>query len=286
LKHTKIKIIETPRDGLQGLSQFIPTDRKVDYINQLLQCGFDTVEIGSFVSPKAIPQWVDTAAVIKGLNFDQTDSKIAVLVANLRGALQAVQFEEVDQLFYPFSISPTFLKLNLHSTLAKAEHLTDQLIDLCQQHNKELVVFLSLAFGNPYGDAWQVEMVHQWVERLAGKGIKRIPLADTIGDISPDLIFKVFSHLVDDFRQVELGLHTHAYPGIGKLKVDAAFRAGVRRFDTVLGGLGGCPMTGKAMVGNLALSELLDYCDEHKIETSVNKSCIKKAENFPLLSHF
>jgi hydroxymethylglutaryl-CoA lyase len=283
LKHSTIKIIETPRDGLQGLPQFIPTKRKVDYINHLLQCGFDTVEVGSFVSPKAIPQWVDTAAVIKGLQIDQTKSKIAVLVANLRGAREAVQFEEVDQLFYPFSISPTFLKLNLHTTIVKAEKLTDQLIGLCHQHNKELVVFLSLAFGNPYGDEWNVEMVHQWVDRLAGKGIKSIPFADTIGDISPQLIYDVFSRIVPHFPDVELGLHTHAYSGKGKMKVDAAYRAGIRRFDTVLGGLGGCPMTGKEMVGNLSLMELLAYCDEKGIETFLNRSCIKKAEIFPLL---
>jgi len=280
----EIKIIETPRDGLQGIVESIPTAKKVAYINQLLKCGFNTVEVGSFVSPKAIPQWVDTADVLRQLDYKSTSSKIAVLVANLRGAQEAVKVSEVDQLFYPFALSSTFLRLNLNTNFVKAEQTIEDILNLCNKQSKELVVFLSLAFGNPYGDEWNIGLVHKWVERLESLGVKTMPLADTIGDIKPEQIYKVFSEVVPAYTQTEFGFHTHAYPGKGIIKVDAAYRAGIRRFDTVLGGLGGCPMTGKKMVGNLALSELLAYCNEKQIDTSLQTDCIKRAEQFPLLS--
>ena len=278
----QIKIIETPRDGFQGLDVIIPTKKKIDYINLLLKCGFNTVEVGSFVSPRAIPQMADTAEVLKGLDYSETKSKIAVLVANLKGGRMAVEFEPVDEIFYPFSTSPTFLKKNLNTTLEEAEKTIDGLQELCVHSGKELVAFISLAFGDPYGDEWSVELVYKWVESLVAKGIKKIPLADTIGDIAPEVIYEVCSHIIGDFPEIEFGLHAHALPGQGKDKIDAAYRCGIRRFDTVIGGLGGCPMTDKELVGNLATETLISYCEEKNIETGLDREQLLKARQFPL----
>ena len=273
----QIKIIETPRDGFQGLDIIIPTKKKIEYINLLLKCGFDTVEVGSFVSPRAIPQMADTAEVLKRLNYSDTRSKIAVLVANLKGGRMAVEFDQVNEIFYPFSTSPTFLKKNLNTTLEEAEKTIDGLQELCVQSGKELVAFISLAFGDPYGDDWSVELVYKWVESLVAKGIKKIPLADTIGDIAPEVIYEVCRQIIGDFPDIEFGLHAHALPGKGKDKIDAAYRCGIRRFDTVIGGLGGCPMTDKELVGNLATETLISYCEEQNIPLNLNKKFLKKA---------
>jgi hydroxymethylglutaryl-CoA lyase len=280
----QIKIIETPRDGMQGIDQFIPTWKKIEYINMLLKCGFDTVEVGSFVSPKAIPQMADTAEVLNKLDFSQTKSKIAVLVANVKGGQLAVEFEQVDELFYPFSTSPTFLQKNLHTTIEQAERTIDELQNLCVKKNKELVAFISLAFGDPYGDPWSTDLVNKWVEKLVSKGVKKIPLADTIGDVSPELIETVCKAIVPNFPGIEFGLHTHAYPGKGLKKIDAAWKSGIRRFDTVINGLGGCPMTDKELVGNLALEVLLEYCNLNNIESGIGRQQLLKAQRYNLLS--
>ena len=237
--HAEIRIIETPRDGMQGLASIIPTAKKVEYINLLLQYRFDTIEISSFVSPKAIPQIADTAEVLRQLKYDGSRSKIAVLAANVKGGQLAVQFDMVDQVFYPYSTSPTFLKKNLNTTLADAERTVSELQNLCVKHNKELVAFISLAFGDPYGDHWSTDLVNRKVEKLVALGIHTIPLADTIGDVHPDVIDSVCGEVVPNFPQVEFGLHAHAYPGKGKSKIGAAWKHGVKRFDTVINGLGG-----------------------------------------------
>ncbi|MBT3750514.1 MAG: hydroxymethylglutaryl-CoA lyase [Bacteroidetes bacterium] len=242
---SSIKIIETPRDGMQGIDQLIPTRKKIEYINLLLKCGFDTVEVGSFVSPKAIPQMADTAEVLDKIDLTNTKSKIAVLVANLKGGQLAVEFDQVNEIFYPFSTSPTFLRKNLNTNLPDAERTIDRLQNLCVVKNKELVAFISLAFGDPYGDPWNTDLVNEWTEKLVSKGIKRIPLADTIGNVSPDLIELVCKAVIPNFQGIEFGLHTHALPGKGMRKINAAWRSGIRRFDTVINGLGGCPMTDK-----------------------------------------
>lgn len=278
-----IKIIETPRDGMQGLDTFIPTAKKIEYINLLLKCGFDTVEVGSFVSPRAIPQMADTAEVLKNLDYSGTKSKIAVLVANLKGGKLAVEFDRVDDIFYPFSTSPTFLKKNLNTTLEEAEKTIDGLQELCVHSGKELVPFISLAFGDPYGDEWGVELVYKWVELLVAKGIKKIPFADTIGDIAPEIIYKVCSQIIGDFPGIEFGLHAHALPGKGKDKIDAAYRCGIRRFDTVIGGLGGCPMTDKELVGNLDLKVLINYCDRNHIVTGLDIEFVRRAGEYQLI---
>jgi len=279
-----IKIIETPRDGMQGINQFIPTGKKIEYINMLLKCGFDTVEVGSFVSPKAIPQMADTAEVLNKIDISGTTSKIAVLVANTKGGQLAVEFEQVNEIFYPFSTSPTFLKKNLHTTIEQAERTIDELQNLCVKSKKELVAFISLAFGDPYGDPWDTDLVNNWVEKLVSKGIKKIPLADTIGDVAPQLIEEVCKAVVPNFPTIEFGLHTHAYPGKGWKKIDAAWKSGIRRFDTVINGLGGCPMTDKELVGNLALEVLLEYCSLNKIETGIGQEQLLKARQYNLLA--
>lgn len=280
---TQIKIIETPRDGMQGIAEFIPTAKKIEYINLLLKCGFNTVEVGSFVSPKAIPQMADTAEVLKKIDLSKTDSKIAVLVANTKGGNMAVAFDQVDEIFYPFSTSPTFLQKNLHTTTDQAEHTIDELQNLCVKNKKVLVAFISLAFGDPYGDPWNTDLVNTWVEKLVSKGIKKIPLADTIGDVHPQLIEQVCKAVVPNFPDIEFGLHTHAYPGKGRKKIEAAWKSGIRRFDTVINGLGGCPMTDKELVGNLALEVLIDYCAVNKIETEINRDYLLKAQQYDLL---
>lgn len=279
----KIKVVETPRDGMQGLEHFIPTSTKIAYINLLLKCGFHVVEVGSFVSPRAIPQMADTADVLKGLDFRNKKSAIAVLVANLKGGILAADFDVVDELFYPFSTSPTFLHKNLNTTLAEAEKTVADLQNLCIKKNKELVTFISLAFGDPYGDPWHIELVMEWVEKLVDIGIKKIPLADTIGDVDPALIDTVCGAVVPGYPGIEFGLHTHAFPGKGKSKIAAAWKHGIRRFDTVIGGLGGCPNTDKELVGNLSLESLITWSEMNDVDTGLDLEMVKTAQGFPLL---
>jgi len=282
-KSPQIKIIESPRDGMQGIDRIISTQKKIEYINLLLRCGFDTVEVGSFVSPKAIPQMADTAEVLRKIDVDNTKSTIAVLVANLRGGEMAVEFDKVDEIFYPFSTSPTFLSKNLNTTTEKAEKTIDSLQDLCIKAGKELVAFISLAFGDPYGDNWNTDLVNRWVEKLVSKGIRKIPLADTIGDVDFETIDKVCGAVVPNFPQVEFGLHAHAIIGKGKSKITAAWKNGIRRYDSVINGLGGCPMTDKDMVGNLATEKLIEWCSDQNIETGIDFKMFKQAQQYPLL---
>ena len=279
----QIKIVETPRDGMQGLGTIIPTEKKIEYINILLQCGFDTVEVGSFVSPKAIPQMADSAEVLEKLDYSNTKSNIAVLAANLKGGELAVQFDMVDLIFYPYSTSPTFLKKNLNTTIAEAEKTVEGLQNLCVRHGKHLVAFISLAFGDPYGDDWSIDLINRKIEKLLSLGITKIPLADTIGDVQPGVIDKVCGMVIPNFPEVEFGLHAHAYPGKGKSKIAAAWKHGIRHFDTVVGGLGGCPMTDKELVGNLSLESLILHCESNGIETGLDRETLRKAQSFPLL---
>jgi len=269
---------------MQGIDTFIPTHKKIEYINLLLKCGFDTVEIGSFVSAKAIPQMADTAEVLRKLDYSTTKSNIAVLVANLKGGKLAMEFEEVDEIFYPYSTSPTFLRKNLNTTLDEAERTIDELQNLCVKHNKNLVAFISLAFGDPYGDQWDIDLINHKVNNLISKGIDTIPLADTIGNVDPLVIDEVCGAVVPNFPQVEFGLHAHAYPGKGKSKIAAAWKHGVRRFDTVIGGLGGCPNTDKELVGNLSLESLLKWSENHGVEIGLNMDVVKEAQQYPLIS--
>ncbi|MBU1014491.1 MAG: hydroxymethylglutaryl-CoA lyase [Bacteroidetes bacterium] len=274
-----IKIIETARDGFQGLKPFIPTAKKIEYINALLKVGFDAIDVGSFVSEKAVPQMTDTAQVIRNLDLSSTKSKIMVLVGNEKGAITAAGFEQIDQLIYPFSISETFLKKNINADFKKAENDLDEIVNNCNKHHKELVVYLTMGFGNPYGDLWSLEIIHQWIERLIAKGVKIIPLSDITGESTPQKIKEVYTSIIPAYPDIEFGFHLHSSKDTWFEKVDAAYNSGVERFDTVIGGIGGCPMTGYELLSNLNTTNLYSYFEDKNIETQIDKDqfefCVK-----------
>jgi hydroxymethylglutaryl-CoA lyase len=273
-----IKIIETPRDGFQALNGIIPTSDKVKYINQLLRCGFQTVEVGSFVSPRLIPQMADTAEVLRQLDLKDVTSDIAVLAVTEKGGQMACDFKQVDQVFFPFSTSPTFLRRNIKSTLVQADQTIDGMQNLCLKYNKELVVFFSMGFGSAYGDPWSMDILYEWVDRMMEKDLNIFPFSDIFGDTDPLTIEKVFRLLIKEFPDAEFGLHLHSLPEKRKEKVAAAYRAGIRRFDTVISGLGGCPQTGKELVGNLSLEALLEFCDQHKVRHDLDLKQVATAQ--------
>ncbi len=277
-----VKIIETPRDGFQGLPYLIETEKKIEYINLLLKCGFHTVEVGSFVSPKIIPQMADTAKVIDGLDLSNTNSEIAVLVATQRGAKEAVTFDKVDQIFFPFSISAEFLKRNINRTLEEAVENTYNIQNQCVQYNKQLIVFFSMGFGNPYKNDtnWSIDTLAEYIEIFMTRGITVFPFSDIFGEASPEVISSVFGALIPEFPSAEFGFHLHSLEEQSLGKIEAAFKSGVRRFDTVLNGLGGCPQTGKELVGNLPLGELINYLDGNKVDTGLNSSNVEIAGRF------
>jgi len=275
-----VKIIETPRDGFQGLPNLIPTHKKIKYINLLLQCGFATVEVGSFVSPKAIPQMADTGKVLDGIDFENSKSKIAVLTATKKGGIMAMDYEQIDQIFFPFAISPTFLKKNINQSLEQAEATIDELQNMCVIHKKELVVYFSMGFGSAYGDDWSIDLLYYWIKRMISKGLGVFPFSDILGRTTPDAISTVFSSLISEFSNAEFGLHLHSLDYQRMEKVDAAYQAGIRMFDTVINGLGGCPQTGKELVGNLPLENFLAYCEENSIPVGLDRIPLQKAIEF------
>ncbi len=279
-----IKILETPRDGMQGIETLIPTHKKIEYINLLLQCGFDTVEVGSFVSPRTIPQMTDTAEVLENLDFSNTNSKIAVLVANENGGEKAMKYDVIDDLIFPFSVSETFLKKNINKGFEETEKTIDFLQNLCLKKGKRLLPYLSMGFGNPYSDDWSIDLLLEWVTKFSKIGIEVIPVSDIMGEADAQKIGRVFSALIKEFPNVEFGLHLHSLHETALKKIEAAYQAGIRRFDTVLGGYGGCPMTGKEMIGNLALEMLIDWCDNNQIETGLDRKQLHKAQRYPLLN--
>lgn len=275
------KIIECPRDGMQGLHEFIPTEQKISYINSLLKVGFDTIDFGSFVSPKAIPQLRDTAEVLAGLDLSSTKSKLLAIIGNIRGAEDACKFDEITYLGFPYSVSPTFLKLNIRSTREEAFKSIEYINNLCSKKNKKLVVYLSMAFGNPYGDESSLHAIAEAVSELKELGIEIISMADTVGVGDAETIGYVFARVVHDFKEVEFGLHLHTTADSYFEKIDEAYVNGCRRFDSVMLGLGGCPMSGKELVGNLSTEHLLNYFQDKKIEVNLNQenyfAAMKKA---------
>jgi hydroxymethylglutaryl-CoA lyase len=293
-----IRIVETPRDAFQGIKQFISTERKIRIINLLLQAGFDTVEVGSFVSEKAIPQMLDTAEVLSNLELTDSKSRIMVLVGNKQGGMKAVlnsenqqesriqnsqfriqntkEFGVVDDLLFPFSVSQTFLKKNLNSNFDRAKGTILDLMEICDLHKKRLVVYLTMAFGNPYGDKWDPGIVEEWAGYLYELGHRVIPLSDILGDVTPETITRVYSRLIKTFPEVEFGIHLHSRPGEEYAKIDAAWKAGVRRFDSVTGGFGGCPMADDHLVGNLDTLALVDYCEKNGIEHGIDVSVLRE----------
>lgn len=267
----KIKIIECPRDAMQGIHEFIPTEKKVKYINALLKVEFDTIDFGSFVSPKIIPQMADTAEVLKKLKIKNQKSKLLAIIANIRGAEDAVKFEEIHYLGFPFSISETFQKRNTNSTIGESLITVEAIQNLCVKNKKELVIYISMGFGNPYGEKWDVEIAAKWVKKIAEMEIKIISLADTVGVANPESISYLFKNLIPAFPQVEFGAHLHSAPHNWEEKIDAAYKNGCRRFDGAIKGIGGCPMAEDKLVGNMATENLISYFEKEKLELNIDK---------------
>ena len=262
----KVKIIECPRDAMQGIkSHFISTEKKASYINYLLKVGFDTIDFGSFVSPKAIPQMRDTAAVLEKLELSKTQSKLLAIIANVRGANDAVQFEEIDYLGYPFSISENFQMRNTHKTIAESIETLEQILEIADKSKKEVVAYLSMGFGNPYGDPWNVDIVGNWTEKLSKMGVKILSLSDTIGSSTPKDITYLFSNLIPKYPEIEFGAHLHTTPDEWLEKVASAFKAGCNRFDGAIKGYGGCPMAKDELTGNMPTEKLLSYFTTKKV---------------------
>ncbi|PKH51201.1 hydroxymethylglutaryl-CoA lyase [Tenacibaculum sp. Bg11-29] len=275
-----IKIIECPRDAMQGIkSHFISTEAKAKYINSLLKVGFDTIDFGSFVSPKAIPQMRDTAEVLSKLDLSTTRSKLLAIVANVRGANDASQFEEINYLGYPFSISENFQMRNTHKTIAQSIDTLKEVLAIANRTNKEVVAYLSMGFGNPYGDPWNVEIVGEWTEKLSNLGVKILSLSDTVGSSTPEDIDYLFSNLILSYPQIEFGAHLHTTPAKWFEKVDSAFKAGCRRFDGAIKGYGGCPMAKDELTGNMPTEKLISYFTTQKIETNIKPMSFESAYN-------
>ncbi|WP_339844786.1 hydroxymethylglutaryl-CoA lyase [uncultured Dokdonia sp.] len=274
-----VKIIECPRDAMQGIKDWIPTESKVQYIQSLLRCGFDTIDVGSFVSPKAIPQMQDSAEVLHSLDLSKTDSKLLSIVANLRGAQDAVQHEMVDYLGYPFSISENFQMRNTHKTIAQSVDLLKDIIELASSKDKELVVYISMGFGNPYGDPWNVDIVGEWAEKLSSMGVKILSLSDTVGTSDAETIDYLFSNLIKRYPKVEFGAHLHTTPTTWHEKVDAAYKAGCRRFDGAIQGFGGCPMAADDLTGNMPTEKLISYFASVKANDNVNAMSFESSYN-------
>lgn len=278
MQQDQIKITECPRDAIQGISAFIPTEDKIRYIHALLKVGFDTIDFGSFVSPKAIPQLKDTAEVLTKLDLNQTSSKLLVIIGNLRGGEMAVQYQKITYLGFPFSISPTFLQRNINSTLEQSFHLVKELHALCQQHQKQLVTYISMAFGNPYGDDWNTEILLHWIEKLFKAGVRQISLADTYGLASPATIGSILQTVIPTFAEIHFSLHLHTTAEQWYQKVDAAYQHGCRHFEGVLSGLGGCPMAGPKLIGNLRTTDLIAYFQQHNLHLGLDMEALREAE--------
>lgn len=284
-----MKIVECPRDAMQGLHDFIPTETKALYINQLLNVGFDTIDFGSFVSPKAIPQLKDTAEVLGQLDLTVTRTKLLAIVANKRGAQDACNFEEIDFLGFPFSISETFQQRNTNSSIAESLSRVEEIQDLCLANNKKLVIYISMAFGNPYGDEWNTDVAIHWSKELhARMGVNVIALSDTIGVGNAENISYLFSALIPELPNVEFGAHLHTTPTTWYEKVEAAYQAGCKRFDSAIKGFGGCPMAADELTGNMATENVISYLDEVGESTGLNReefiTSMQMATNiFPLV---
>lgn len=273
-----IKIIECPRDAMQGIHTFIPTQVKINYINTLLKVGFDTLDCGSFVSAKAIPQLADTAVVLKSINLDSSKTKLLTIVGNLRGAKEASEFEKVSYLGFPFSISETFQKRNINSTVLNSFKRISDIQNCAIQKNKKLVVYMSMAFGNPYNDPWDKDIVMEWCEKLANElEVEIISLSDTIGAADPDSISYLFSNLIPAFPQIEFGAHLHSTHETWREKLHAAYASGCTRFDGAIKGFGGCPMAKDDLTGNMATENILAFMEEQKENCGVDNAFFQVA---------
>jgi hydroxymethylglutaryl-CoA lyase len=274
-----IKIIECPRDAMQGIKTFIPTQRKVDYIQSLLRVGFDTIDFGSFVSPKAIPQMQDTAAVLEQLDLSKTTSKLLAIIANTQGAKDAAQHNQIQYLGFPFSISENFQMRNTHKTITESLVTLQEIFEIANKSNKEVVTYISMGFGNPYGDPWNVDIVGEWTEKLSNMGAKILSLSDTIGSATPEVIEYLFSNLIKQYPAIEFGAHLHTTPDHWLEKIDAAFLSGCKRFDGAIQGFGGCPMAKDDLTGNMPTEKLLSYFTKQKQETNTKPMSFESAYN-------
>ena len=275
--HQSLQLIECPRDAMQGWQHFIPTDQKAAYINQLLEVGFDTLDFGSFVSPKAIPQLRDTKEVLSRLRLQDKSTKLLAIVANVRGAEEAVGYEQISYLGFPFSLSPTFQMRNTNSTIEESLNTVDAAQELCIKHNKTLVVYLSMGFGNPYGDEYNEDVLLHFAEVMAAKNIQILSLSDTVGLATPQQIITAFSTLIPQHPNITFGAHFHTRQDNYTSKLKAAVDAGCRRFDGALKGIGGCPMAGDNLVGNMPTELMIEYLESLDFYTHINHNQLSKS---------
>ena len=275
----QVKIIECPRDAMQGIKTFIPTEKKVQYIQSLLRVGFDTIDFGSFVSPKAIPQMQDTAEVLAELDLSKTTSKLLAIIANTQGAEMASVHNQIQYLGFPFSISENFQMRNTHKTIAESLITLNEILEIANKTNKEVVAYLSMGFGNPYGDPWNVDIVGEWTQKLADMGVKILSLSDTVGSSTPEVISYLFSNLIPKYPNIEFGAHLHTTPNKWHEKVDAAYKAGCKRFDGAIQGFGGCPMATDDLTGNMPTEKLLSYFTTQKANTNTSPMSFESAYN-------
>ena len=272
-------LIECPRDAMQGIKKWIPTEAKIKYVQSLLTVGFDVIDVGSFVSPKAIPQMRDTAEVLRNINTTETKSELLVIVANLRGALEAAQFDSISYIGFPFSVSENFQMRNTHKTQQEALVLLNELLKVCASSGKKLVVYLSMGFGNPYGDPWSVTILMNWVNLLVEKGVQIISLSDTVGTAKTDDISHIFKASILQYPEIEIGAHFHTQPQNAFNKIKAAYEAGCIRFDGAIKGFGGCPMAADDLTGNLPTEKLLSFFNQQKISLNINPIKFEYAYN-------
>jgi len=273
----QITLVECPRDAMQGWKNFIPTQQKIEYLNVLLRVGFDVLDFGSFVSPKAIPQMADTKEVLAGLQLTNTRTKLLAIIANTRGAEEAVQYEEINYLGFPFSISETFQLRNTNKTIAESLTQVKEIQELCVKHGKELVVYISMGFGNPYGDPYNAEVAIDWVRKLSALGIKTISMADTVGVADPETINYIFSNLIPAFPDMTIGAHFHSSKESWSEKIETAYASGCMRFDSAINGIGGCPMAKDDLVGNIATEDLVQWCAAKGIDLQLNHAAFPQS---------
>ena len=276
---SRVFLTECPRDALQGIKAFIPTDVKVKYLQSLLRVGYDVLDFGSFVSPKAIPQMRDTHEVVKQLDLSDTKTKLLAIVANERGAAEALSYEQISYIGYPFSISENFQMRNTNTTIEDSLVLVNRLVKHASSENREVVVYLSMGFGNPYGDPWSPGLVADWVSRLVDMGVARISLSDTVGMAQLKTITDLFAHLLQAYPAIVLGAHLHAKPNEATSKIEAAYAGGCRAFDSAIRGLGGCPMAKDELTGNVPTEKLFSFLTTQKAQLSVNMLHFEAAYN-------
>lgn len=273
----QLKLIECPRDAMQGWKTFIPTDKKIEYINQLLKVGFDTIDFGSFVSPKSVPQMADTKEVVGELSMVNTKTKLLAIIANVRGAKEAASFEKIDYLGFPFSVSPTFQMRNANSTIEESLERVKEIKNICDKNQKELVVYISMAFGNPYGDEYNENIVLEWIKKIVGEGIETISLADTVGIAHPYQVSSIVNKVISKFPDLETGVHLHSTSINWKQKVDAALQNGCLRFDGALKGFGGCPFAEDELVGNMNTELMIPYFKQLGFLKNIDETELLKA---------